>query len=384
MHRRPGLLFSVAFGLAALVIAARGDASLPSHLLIAAAAGALIGLGSRLWMVSFGLAMLAWAATHLAASGPALWLASLSLILAAVPRSLAIPRPPIQALAALPLLIAIGLLPTAQGLTGWAALLLALACVAATLYGACLIAAAIVEGGGPATLPIRSDRVGAIARHFLLGRIAPGLSHDLGQSLNVIIMANSNIAYIVDQLDLSAEERSQLTARIARIGTHSDMAAGMLGLLRWFGRDDARDKGPMTVGSALERAIAAVRPQARAARMAIELRGDALDFPAAARQGAIEIIGVATLLDVLATTGEEDAGASAGRIVLDASHDGGEVAVRLLCERMPPEAMRRSPVDQVTLDLASDFAGQCGGEVRQVRRRNDPVQMVIRLKLAAI
>ncbi|MBO9376748.1 hypothetical protein GG804_08215 [Sphingomonas histidinilytica] len=293
MHRRPGLLFSVAFGLAALVIAARGDASLPSHLLIAAAAGALIGLGSRLWMVSFGLAMLAWAATHLAASGPALWLASLSLILAAVPRSLAISRPPIQALAALPLLIAIGLLPTAQGLTGWAALLLALACVAATLYGACLIAAVIVEGGGPATLPIRSDRVGAIARHFLLGRIAPGLSHDLGQSLNVIIMANSNIAYIVDQLDLSAEERSQLTARIARIGTHSDMAAGMLGLLRWFGRDDARDKGPMTVGSALERAIAAVRPQARAARMAIELRGDALDFPAAARQGAIEMIGVA-------------------------------------------------------------------------------------------
>lgn len=383
MHRRPGLIYSVALGLAALVIAAKGDTSLSSHLLVAAASGALIGLGSRLWMVTLGVAMLAWLATHLATSGPALWLVAVTLVLGAIPRPRPLPRLPGPVLAAAPVLIALALLLVAQGLAGWPASLVALACVAATLYGAALVAAAIVDRGGPAALPVRSDRVGAIARHFLLGRIAPGLSHDLGQSLNVIIMANSNIAYIVDQLDLSAEERSQLTARIARIGTHSDMAAGILGLLRWFGRDDARDKGAMTVGSALERAIAAVRPQARAARMAIELRGDALDFPAAARQGAIEMIGVAALLDLLATTGEED-GEASRRIVLDASHDGGEVAVRLLSEHMPPEEMRRSPVDQVTLDLASDFAGQCGGEVRQVRRRNDPVQMVIRLKLAAI
>lgn len=383
MHRRPGLIYSVALGLAALVIAAKGDTSLSSHLLVAAASGALIGLGSRLWMVTLGVAMLAWLATHLATSGPALWLVAVTLVLGAMPRPRPLPRLPGPVLAAAPVLIALALLLVAQGLAGWPASLLALACVAVTLYGAALVAAAIVDRGGPAALPVRSDRVGAIARHFLLGRIAPGLSHDLGQSLNVIIMANSNIAYIVDQLDLSAEERSQLTARIARIGTHSDMAAGILGLLRWFGRDDARDKGAMTVGSALERAIAAVRPQARAARMVIELRGDALDFPAAARQGAIEMIGVAALLDLLATTGEED-GEASRRIVLDASHDGGEVAVRLLSEHMPPEEMRRSPVDQVTLDLASDFAGQCGGEVRQVRRRNDPVQMVIRLKLAAI
>jgi signal transduction histidine kinase len=383
LHRRPGLIYSVALGLAALVIAAKGDTSLSSHLLVAAASGALIGLGSRLWMVTLGVAMLAWLATHLATSGSALWLVAVTLVLGAIPRPRPLPRLPGPVLAAAPVLIALALLLVAQGLAGWPASLLALACVAATLYGAALVAAAIVDRGGPAALPVRSDRVGAIARHFLLGRIAPGLSHDLGQSLNVIIMANSNIAYIVDQLDLSAEERSQLTARIARIGTHSDMAAGILGLLRWFGRDDARDKGAMTVGSALERAIAAVRPQARAARMAIELRGDALDFPAAARQGAIEMIGVAALLDLLATTGEED-GEASRRIVLDASHDGGEVAVRLLSEHMPPEEMRRSPVDQVTLDLASDFAGQCGGEVRQVRRRNDPVQMVIRLKLAAI
>ncbi len=383
MHRRPGLIYSVALGLAALVIAAKGDTSLSSHLLVAAASGALIGLGSRLWMVTLGVAMLAWLATHLATSGPALWFVAVTLVLGAIPRPRPLPRLPGPVLAAAPVLIALALLLVAQGLAGWPASLVALACVAATLYGAALVAAAIVDRGGPAALPVRSDRVGAIARHFLLGRIAPGLSHDLGQSLNVIIMANSNIAYIVDQLDLSAEERSQLTARIARIGTHSDMAAGILGLLRWFGRDDARDKGAMTVGSALERAIAAVRPQARAARMAIELRGDALDFPAAARQGAIEMIGVAALLDLLATTGEED-GEASRRIVLDASHDGGEVAVRLLSEHMPPEEMRRSPVDQVTLDLASDFAGQCGGEVRQVRRRNDPVQMVIRLKLAAI
>jgi signal transduction histidine kinase len=383
LHRRPGLIYSVALGLAALVIAAKGDTSLSSHLLVAAASGALIGLGSRLWMVTLGVAMLAWLATHLATSGSALWLVAVTLVLGAIPRPRPLPRLPGPVLAAAPVLIALALLLVAQGLAGWPASLLALACVAATLYGAALVAAAIVDRGGPAALPVGSDRVGAIARHFLLGRIAPGLSHDLGQSLNVIIMANSNIAYIVDQLDLSAEERSQLTARIARIGTHSDMAAGILGLLRWFGRDDARDKGAMTVGSALERAIAAVRPQARAARMAIELRGDALDFPAAARQGAIEMIGVAALLDLLATTGEED-GEASRRIVLDASHDGGEVAVRLLSEHMPPEEMRRSPVDQVTLDLASDFAGQCGGEVRQVRRRNDPVQMVIRLKLAAI
>jgi hypothetical protein len=118
--------------------------------------------------------------------------------------------------------------------------------------------------------------------------------------------------------------------------------------------------------------------------MSIELRGDALDFPAPARQGTIEMIGVAALLEILTVTDTDDAEAPAGRIVLDASHDDGEVAVRLLCERMPPAQLRRSPIDELTFGLASDFAGHCGGTLRHVRRRNDPVQMEIRLNRATI
>lgn len=384
MYRRPGLIYSASLGLAALVIAAKGEASLPSQLLVAAAAGALIGLGSRLWTAVLGVALLAWAVAHHAAVAPPLWFIALALLLAAALGSLPAPRWPGRLAAAVPLLIALALLPVSRGLTGPAGGLLALLCVGATLYGAFSIAVLTARGTGIGGLPATSDRGGAIARHLLLGRIVPGLSHDLGQSLNVIIMANSNIAYIVDQLDLSPEERSQLTARIARIGTHSDMACNILGLFRWFGRDEPRDRGAMTVGSALERAIAAVQPQARGARMSVELRGDALDFPAPARQGTIEMIGVAALLDILAATGGDEAGAPTGRIVLDASHDDGEVAVSLLCERMPPPQPRRSSIDEMTLGLAGEFAGHCGGTLRRVRRRNDPVQMVIRLNRATI
>lgn len=384
MYRRPGLICSASLGLAALVIAAKGEATLPSQLLVAAAAGALIGLGGRLWIAVLGVALLAWTVAHHASVAPPLWFISLALLLAAAVGPLPVPRWTGAMVAAVPLLIALAMLPAARGLSGPARGLLGLLCVAATLYGAFSIAGLIARGAGIGGLPAAADGSGTIARHLLLGRIVPGLSHDLGQSLNVIIMANSNIAYIVDQLDLSSEERSQLTARIARIGTHSDMASAILGLFRWFGRDEPRDRGAMTVGSALERAIAAVQPQARAARMSVELRGDALDFPAPARQGTIEMIGVAALLDILAATGGDEAGAPAGRIVLDASHDDGELAVSLLCERMPAPQPRRSSIDQMTLALAGEFAGHCGGTLRQVRRRNDPVQMVIRLNRATI
>ncbi|WP_037505086.1 hypothetical protein, partial [Rhizorhabdus wittichii] len=116
--------------MAALVIAAKGDTSLSSHLLVAAASGALIGLGSRLWMVTLGVAMLAWLATHLATSGPALWLVAVTLVLGAIPRPRPLPRLPGPVLAAAPVLIALALLLVAQGLAGWPASLLALACVA--------------------------------------------------------------------------------------------------------------------------------------------------------------------------------------------------------------------------------------------------------------
>jgi len=380
LYRRPRLIYSASFGLAALIVAARADPSLPSQLLVAAAAGVLIGLGNRLWMAAIGMALLAWALAHHAVVAPSLWLISVVLLLATALGSRTRPPRPGRAGAALPVLIAVALLPAVQGLAGWFGFLIAMSSVGAVLYASVLIAGMIAERTALAGV----DPTGAVMRHLLLGRVAPGLSQDLGRSLDVITMANSNVAYIVDQLDLSPEERGQINARIARIATHSDLSAKNLGLLRWFGNEETRDIGAMTVGGALERAIAVVQPQARSAHTSIELRGDALDFPAPARQGAIEMMGAAALLDMLATKGPDDAGATARRIILDASHDGDEVAVRLLRENMPSPRSLRSVLDEVTLGLARDVAVHCGGTLRHVRRRNDPVQMVIRLKRATV
>ncbi len=74
-------------------------------------------------------------------------------------------------------------------------------------------------------------------RDLLLGRITSGMLHDLAQPLNVISMANGNLGYIAEHLDIAAEQRVQMVERIRRISTNTESAAHILSLvpLVWAG-----------------------------------------------------------------------------------------------------------------------------------------------------
>jgi signal transduction histidine kinase len=388
VQQRATIGFAASFGLSALVLSAAGDGSPVAAMLVAASAGAVVGLGNRLWMAIAGLALIGWAASHgFAVFDPAGWATSAGLLAAAaLPRGLSSPRLPVMVLAVLPLVAAVAALVAVHAGPAIAAAFVVAGAAAAGLAG--LLAVRAITGAGAAGSPFDSGtavQLSAMARYLLVGRVTGGMCHELSQSLNVITMANGNLGYIVDQADIAPHERAQLAARIERIATHSDIAARTLGLLRWFGRDGSRDHGTMSVGSALERAITVTHPVARSAGLTVELRGDALDYPALIRHGTVEMIAVAALLDLFGSLSkDEDDDGAANRVVLDASHKADDIIVTLLCEQLPRERPARTDIDRATFELASGFARQCGGAFTRVSRRNDPVQLAIRLNRAAI
>jgi hypothetical protein len=63
LQQRATIGFAASFGLSALVLSAAGDGSPVAAMLVAASAGAVVGLGNRLWMAIAGLALIGWAAS---------------------------------------------------------------------------------------------------------------------------------------------------------------------------------------------------------------------------------------------------------------------------------------------------------------------------------
>ena len=170
-----------------------------------------------------------------------------------------------------------------------------------------------------------------VTRDLLLGRVTSGMLHDLAQPLNVISMANGNMGYIIDQLDIDAQTKANLADRIARISTHTEAAAQILSLFRSFGRDSQGEPGHLTVRDVLARAVAATRSNVRHHGVVLEIGGDALEHPVPAHHGALEMMAVAALLNAFAAFIHADGSKRKGTVRVAASLGPAFVSITVQC-----------------------------------------------------
>lgn len=236
-------------------------------------------------------------------------------------------------------------------------------------------------GPGDALYPSPGDagHLSETARCLLLGRIAGGMSHELAQSLNVIVMANGNLGYVLNRADMPEPYAGQLLERVRKIATHADTASQMLGHFRWFGRDGSRE-GELTVGTALERAIGATRAAARRCGAAIEISGDALSHPVPLRHGTIEMMATAALLDLCQQIASRPADSDPPQpIVLEATRTQSDIEIAVLTRNADLPRPVRDDVAEAIHDLVAKLAASCRSEFRRVARDGDPAHYRLRL-----
>ncbi|TCM15376.1 hypothetical protein EDF56_11056 [Novosphingobium sp. PhB165] len=208
-----------------------------------------------------------------------------------------------------------------------------------------------------------------VARDLLLGRITSGMLHDLAQPLNVISMANGNLGYIVEQLDIDPARKADLADRVARIATHTETAAYILGLFRGFGRDGNRELTTLNVRSALERAVAATKSNVRHHGVSIDLAGDGLEHLIPTQHGALEMMTVAALLNAFASFTAPDGAKRKGKVRLMARLSPAFVVISVQCfgedgERVPGPMLDHAThwlVEHVALAASGDFRCQYWG-----------------------
>ncbi|MFT4053290.1 MAG: hypothetical protein QM681_02200 [Novosphingobium sp.] len=218
-----------------------------------------------------------------------------------------------------------------------------------------------------------------VTRDLLLGRIASGMLHDLAQPLNVISMANANMDYIVSHLDMDDASRQQIQERVGRIATHTEGAAHILSLFRWFGRDGREADAPLTVQSALECAIATTRSNIRHHGVAVHLRGAGLDHLVPGQYGALQMMAVAALLSAFSSFLDKDGRKHRGDVLLNASLTPAHVVITVDCTNESGTPLPARPIDGATLWLVEQVAQEVAGEFRSVLRNRKPLRFVIRL-----
>lgn len=218
-----------------------------------------------------------------------------------------------------------------------------------------------------------------VTRDLLLGRITSGMLHDLAQPLNVISMANGNLGYIVDQLDIDPRSKGDITDRIARIATHAESAAYILGLFRGFGRDGNRELNTLNVRGALERAIAATKSSVRHHGVSVELAGDGLEHLVPAQHGALEMMAVAALLNGFAAYVGDDGERSKGLVRLTARLGPAFVTISVQCLREDGAPIAGRMPDQATLWLVEQVALSASADFRCYHRQTATTRFLIRL-----
>ncbi|MGH6745744.1 hypothetical protein [Novosphingobium sp.] len=223
------------------------------------------------------------------------------------------------------------------------------------------------------------DGLVPVTRDLLLGRVTAGMLHDLAQPLNVISMANGNMRYIVEQLDIGEESRKQLLDRVARISTHTEAAAFILSLFRWFGRDGDKERSALSVRSALERAVAATKSNVRHHGVSVELDGNALDHLLPEHHGALEMMAVAALLSAFGSFIGPGSEKRKGKVLLRAAMTPVHVVVTVQCIDENEAPAPGCKLDHATLWLVEQVAIEAGGDFRSMLRSSQPTRFVIRL-----
>jgi signal transduction histidine kinase len=219
-----------------------------------------------------------------------------------------------------------------------------------------------------------------MARTLLLGRISSDLSHELSQSLNVITMANGNLGYILGRAEIAEPHGQQLAERVRRIAGNAESAAQVLGQFRWFGQDGGREGDDLSVGSALNNAVAATRAAARKSGVAIEVRGDALTHSLPLRHGTIEMMATVALLEIVQMlTARPIDSPPPERIMLEATKNETHIEISILCDSALGTRPAGDDIAQATYELLSKLALSCHCELHRVNRRSDPVHFILRL-----
>ncbi|HWJ71504.1 MAG TPA: hypothetical protein VNS79_15780 [Sphingobium sp.] len=348
--------------------------------LAAAAAGALFVFRSRMWTLLalaglvLGAGLKPVATWSIYAGMPALLLAgSLFLSPHALSLLIRVPRPvwPLSILIGTSCLVAALLIPGPA-----AAFLVIPVDLCAALLGAGL--ARYLALANARILTWGEDGLEATTRNLLLGRITSGMLHDLAQPLNVISMANGNLGYIVEHLDIADKHRTQLNERIRRIATNTENTAHVLSLFRWFGRDGNPDQSLPSIRTALEGAIAATKSNVRHADVTIDLQGDALDYPLAGQHGAIEMMAVAALLSAFAGFILPDRSKIGGAVLLTAMLTSADIVITVRCTDLTGHPIR-CDMDPATLWLVEQVAHEHGCVFQRMWRRQAAICYVIRI-----
>lgn len=218
-----------------------------------------------------------------------------------------------------------------------------------------------------------------VTRDLLLGRITSGMLHDLAQPLNVISMANANTDYIVSRLAINDEHRRQIQERVARIASHTEGAAHILSLFRWFGRDGRDGNSLLTVRHALDCAIATTRSNVRHFGVSVTMRGNALDEVVPDQYGALQMMAVAALLSAFGSfLGPNDAKRH-GEVLLNANVSPAHIVITVECVDEDGQPIPGRPIDEATLWLVQQVAMDAFAEFRCMVRSRQPVRFVIRL-----
>jgi signal transduction histidine kinase len=359
-----------AFGLCAMKAPGGG-------LLAASATGALFTIGARNQTRLLALALAAFLVMPLARVVPTYWMTlGLMLLAGFAPAAVRawlmhLPRSSWQAAliittpCACGMFLGLGAVPTVLGMLG-------------AFYLGINIARHMARADAR-LLAWGDDGLVVVTRDLLLGRVTSGMLHDLAQPLNVISMANGNMGYIIDHLAIGDEERRQLLERIERISQHTQAAALILSLFRWFGRDGSDDPAALTVRSALERAVAATRSNVRHSGVAVELQGNALDYLLPTRHGALEMMAVAALLCAFASYLAPDGTKKRGRVLLHASLSPAHVVVSMQCIDTEGLPITGKPMDYATAWLVEQVAHEAGGDFRCLVRETRSERFLIRL-----
>ena len=214
-------------------------------------------------------------------------------------------------------------------------------------------------------------------RDLLLGRVTSGMLHDLAQPLNVISMANGNLEYLVDRLDIDPAAKTLLGERSERIAEQTGQAAHILGLFRWFGRNASRDDGTLTVRDAIEHAITATKSNIRHAGVDVELRGDALDCLLPERHASLELLVAAALLSSFEIFLEGDGAKVPGTVVVQASLLGVSIVITIHCLNDDGKPRGGKKMDEPTIWLIDQVARESQARFSHDRRYGRPVRFSI-------
>ena len=365
-------VFPPALALSFVLLAALAHGYPGASVLGAGIAGALYVFRSRAWASAALAGAIIWSLLQRSVVSPDFW-APVLLMAAAI----LLPPRPLSMLIRVPRLL-------------WPiCLLIGTICLAIAMFRpglpeslfiipACLCAA-LLGAGLTRHLALADARVLAwgehgletITRDLLLGRITSGMLHDLSQPLNVISMANGNLGYLAEHLDIAPEKRTQMVERIRRISTSTESAATILSLFRWFGRDGSTDHGLLSIRSALERAIAVTRSNVRHSGVAVDLRGDALDYLLPTRHGTVEMMAVAALLSAFGgfMPADGDQTRIHGTVLVRADLTGAHVAITIQCNDDQGQPTILCEIDRATLWLVEQVARESGSVFRHIRRR---------------